>query len=138
MIFKSEKRFYDEKQQKYTLPLCSFDTDAICVTTVDVRTGKVREDNFYSEYIRRHVPHVLKHQPERFQELVNKGKIYDYLLDIETKAKDAVDRQVEKWKANDRDYQLAVKNGDVVKQVRIVNSLEHMAKEAVFPAMIYV
>ena len=75
MIFKSEKRFYDEKQQKYTLPLCSFDTDAICVTTVDVRTGKVREDNFYSEYIRRHVPHVLKHQPERFQELVNKGKI---------------------------------------------------------------
>lgn len=68
----------------------------------------------------------------------NKGTIYDYLLDIETKAKDAVDRQVEKWKANDRDYQLAVKNGDVVKQVRIVNSLEHMAKEAIFSAMIYV
>lgn len=39
MIFKSEKRFYDEKQQKYTLPLWSFDTDTICVTTVDAQTG---------------------------------------------------------------------------------------------------
>lgn len=138
MIFKSEKRFYDEKQQKYTLPLWSFDTDAICVTTVDVRTGKAQEDNFYSEYIRRHVPYVMEHQPERFEKLVNEGEIYNYLLDIETKAMDAVDRQVDKWKEKDRDYQMAVKNGDIVKQAKIINSLEYMAKEAIYPAMIYV
>lgn len=138
MIFKSEKRFYDEKQQKYTFPLWSFDTDTICVTTVDARTGKAQEDNFYSEYIRRHVPYVMEHQPERFEKLVNEGKIYNYLLDIETKAMDAVDRQVDKWKEKDRDYQLAVKNGDIVKQAKIINSLEYMAKEAIYPAMIYV
>lgn len=52
--------------------------------------------------------------------------------------KDAVDRQVEKWKANDRVISWQSKTVMLVKQVRIVNSLEHMAKEAVFPAMIYV
>ena len=75
---------------------------------------------------------------ENFEKLVNEGEIYNYLLDIETKAMDAVDRQVDKWKEKDRDYQLAVKNGDIVKQAKIINSLEYMAKEAIYPAMIYV
>lgn len=81
---------------------------------------------------------MLEHQPERFEKLVNGGEIYNYLLDIETKAMDAVDRQVDKWREKDRDYQLAVKNGDIVKQAKIINSLEYMAKEAIYPAMIYV
>lgn len=138
MVFKSEKRFYDKSAQKYTLPLWTFDTELHQVTVVNEKTGKVKKYDFYSIYARYHVDYVMKSQPERLEKLVNEGKIYDYLADIEEKTREAIDRQVEKWQQNDRDYKLAVKSGDSLKQARLTNTFEAMARELIFPEMIYV
>lgn len=138
MIFKSEKRFYDLKESRYTVPVCSFDSDLIQIVMTDEKTGKQKRYDFYSVYVRYHVHYVMEHHPERFEKLVNECKIYDYLIDIEEKAKDAVDRQVERWKKKDHDYQLAVRNGDFLEQVKLTNSLEAAAKEIVFNTIIYV
>lgn len=138
MIFKSEKRFYDKSEQRYTKPLWTFDTELRQVTALDEKTGAEKKYNFYSIFARRHIPYVTENHPERFEKLVNEGRIYEYLTDVEERTRDAVDRQVEKWQQTDRDYKLALKSGDILKQSNITNALEAMARELIFPSMIYV
>lgn len=138
MIFKSEKRFYDKSEQRYTKPLWTFDTELRQVTVLDEKTGTEKKYDFYSIYARYHIPYVTENHPERFEKLVNEGKIYDYLIDVEERTRNAVDSQVEQWQDNDRSYKLALKSGDILRQSRITNALEAMARELIFPTMIYV
>lgn len=118
-------------------PEWELDTDS-CTVTHRTADGKVSEDTFHTDYIRYHISYTVAKYPERFKRLVNKGEIYKYLDDLETRALEAESRQVEKWKENDREYKAAVMAGDIMKAAGLENGLKYMAREIVLDCMIYV
>lgn len=62
---------------------------------------------------------------------------YDYLDELETRAIEAVDRQVELWKKSDKEYLSSILSGDEMKQVRLTNCFRNMAKEIIYDSIIY-
>ncbi|MCH5201401.1 MAG: TnpV protein [Oscillospiraceae bacterium] len=118
--------------------LWKLDTESATVIHYDDTTGKTKSYTFHTDYIKYHVHYVAAKHPERFQKLVDDGTILDYLNDLEERAVDAVERQVERWKQNDKEYQLAVMNGDTMKQLGLLNNMSYMAREIIFDCMIYV
>ena len=136
MIIRSAKMIYNGKQ--YTEPECVLDTAERTVTQVDPNTYEKKITEFHTEYVADHLRYVANKHPERLQRLVDEGKIVDYLDNIETRAVEAVDGQVEKWKATDKEYLAAVMSGDTLKAVGLANGLENMAKEIVYDTIINV
>ncbi len=122
---------------KYT-HLWKLDTELATVIRYDDTTGKTKFYTFHTDYIKYLVHCVATRYPEHFQKLVDDGTILDYLNDLEERAVDAVERQVECGKQNDKEYQLAVMNGDTMKQVGLLNTMHYMAREIIFDCMIYV
>jgi len=70
--------------------------------------------------------------------LVNKGKIVQYLDDMELKVSDAISRQVELWKQTDSCYQKAVLSSDAKKKLGLENCFISMAREIIFECMVYI
>lgn len=136
MIFRSDKMIYNG--ERYTDPACVLDTEERAVTTVDPKTFESKTTEFHTDYVKDHLRYVADAHPERLQNLVNEGRIIEYLNDIEEKAILAVDRQVEKWKKSDKEYQAALLAGDEQRAVRLANGLTFMAREAVYSNIIYV
>lgn len=81
--------------------------------------------------------YVASKFPDRLRRYVNEGTILHYLDELEASAVDAVESQVEKWEENDKEYQLAVMNGDILKQAGLLNDLKFRAKELIYEAIIY-
>jgi hypothetical protein len=136
MIFSSEKMAYDGK--KYTVPLWRFDSDSFTVLHINEETHLEERTSFHSECIRFHVKFTVEHCPERFQKLVDNGEIFSYLENFEDRVYNAIDSQVDKWKAENPDYIAAHETGNYIKQAGIENMLEMQAKEAIYNAMVYV
>lgn len=149
MIIKSETMGYNEKTAQY-LPKYQLDTDNACVAEFNEKArhkslfnhekfGSVSGIiNFHTGYVADHLKYAEKHSPERLQQLVNEGKIIEYLEDIENRAFDAVENQVDKWKESDKEYQLAKMTGDIETQAGLENNLVARAKELIYPTIIYV
>ena len=81
--------------------------------------------------------YVAEYDIGRLKKLVNEGKIINYLEEFEDKCFEVVDNQVEKWKAEDKEYQHAVMNGDIVLAAGLANNLVEKAKEVIRNNLIY-
>lgn len=135
MIIKSTKMIYVGNLYE---PECILDTAGRTVTQVDPKTFEKKSTEFHTDYVKDHLRYVANKHPEKLQRLVNEGRIVKYLDTLETRAIEAVDRQVEKWKAADNEYQTAVMSGDTLKAVGLVNCLLNMAREIVYDTIINV
>lgn len=58
--------------------------------------------------------------------------------DLNRSVADAVERQVEKWKAADREYLEAVEVGNLCKAQGLENMIRLCAREPIFAAIVYV
>ena len=135
MIIKSKKMVYDGRQ--YTEPEWTLDTAQRTVTHVEPSTLETTVTDFHTNYVKDHLRYVTAKHPERLEKLVDEGRIIDYLDELETRAIEGVDRQVEIWKKSDKEYLSAILSGDEMRQVRLTNGLESMARELVYDSIIY-
>lgn len=136
MIIKSEKMAYDGK--KYVQPVWQLDTGSCTVIHYNENRRKEERTPFYTDHIRYHINYSLEYVPDRLRRLVNSGEILDYLERLDERVSLAVDKQVKQWEDTDKEYILAVENGDIVKQAAITNMMTMRAKEIVFNAVMYV
>ena len=135
MIIKSKKMVYDGKQ--YTEPEWTLDTAQRTVTHVAPKTMETTVTDFHTDYVKDHLRYVTAKHPERLEKLLDNGKIISYLDELESRAVEAIDRQVEIWKKSNKEYLSAVLSGDEMKQVRLTNNFESMARELVYDSIIY-
>ncbi len=135
--YKSEQVAYSPLKKKY-VPLWKLDTNTVTVTYFNADTLTEERKTYHTDFIRYHLQYSNSKHPDRLRKLVNDGTIIEYLDDLETIVTAAINRQVERWKANDKEYQLAVLNGDTEKAEGIENCLLLMAKESVFECMVYI
>lgn len=137
-----EKMIIKRKERVSTLgkniPVCKLDTDSLTITIFNADTHVEKHYTFHSDYIKYHVHYVVAKYMERFQRYVDNGTIYKYLSDPEARAIETENRQVERWKKSDKEYQTAVTNGDEQKQIGLLNNMHYRAREIVLDCMIYV
>lgn len=135
MIFASEKMAYDGKS--YTSPIWQLDTDNYTVIHINEATGKKERTPFHNDCTRYHISYTVERCPERFEKLVNSGEILEYLETFEDKVFKAVDKLTDHWKQTDKEYLLAKENGDIIKEVGLLNMFDMRAKEIVYREMVY-
>lgn len=134
MIFSSKKTSYDGER---FVPEWQLNTETYTVT--HNKEGKASEKTYYyQEAVRYHINYTVEHYPERFQKFVDSGEIVSYLDELYDRVFDAVDELTEQMIANDKEYQLAREKGDIIKQAGLENMSKEIAKEIVYPAMVYV
>lgn len=90
------------------------DTNALTVThnAVDVEPTVTA---FHSEHIKYHLHYSAEYRKNRLRKLVNNGEILGYLTELDKAVENAMERQVEKWKADDKEYQQSLAVGDLCK-----------------------
>ena len=113
------------------------DTNALTVThnTVDTEPTVTA---FHSEHIKYHLHYSAEYRKNRLRKLVNSGEILGYLTELDKAVENAMERQVEKWKADDKEYQQSLAVGDVAKAEGLENMMRLCAKEAVYADLVYV
>lgn len=134
MIIRSKEKIQVNGKNKSVWVL---DTDALTVThnTPDAEPSVTA---FSSDHIKYHLHYSAEYRPERLKKLVNSGAILDYMIDLDKAVEEALERQVNKWKANDQEYLNAVATGNMDKTKGLENMLRLCAREPVFEAMVYV
>lgn len=85
---------------------------------------------------RKHLDYIKEHRPVLYTDLVLSGKLYSYLADIDTQARNKLDLLVtqlsEKEGTND-----CLKAQDQLAWVRAMNNIHNRAEEIVLKEMIY-
>ena len=115
------------------------DTNALTVTVNDLDFYPMElVTSFSSDQIKYHLHYAAEYHPDRLRRLVNNGEILNYLLDLEIAVEEALERQVNKWKANDREYLAAVAAGDMDKANGLENMLRLCAREQFLASVGYV
>ena len=99
------------------------DTNALTVTH-DAADAEPTVTAFHSEHIKYHLHYSAEYRKNRLRKLVNSGEILSYLTELDKSVENALERQVEKWKADDKEYQQALAVGDVGR----AEGLENMMK----------
>lgn len=135
--YKSIQTAYNP-QKKKNVPIWRLDTNTLTVTHFNADTLTEEHKTYHVDYIKYHLHYSDSKYPDRLRRLVNKGKIIEYLDDLELKVGEAIGRQVERWKKSDKEYQAAFLSGDVDKMLGLENCLISMARELVFESMIYI
>ena len=111
------------------------DTNALTVThnTVDTEPTVTA---FRSEQIKYHLHYSAEYRKDRLRKLVNNGEILSYLTELDKAVENAMERQVEKWKADDKEYQQSLAVGDLCKAQGLENMFRLCARERAcsFPA----
>ncbi len=111
MIIRSNEKVRINGKNKSVWAL---DTDALTVTHNDPNLGQTVTE-FSSEHIKYHLHYSAEYRKDRLRKLVDSGEILRYLTELDKTVGDAVERQVEKWKAADKEYQKALAVGDFSK-----------------------
>lgn len=124
--------------KKRDVPLWRLDTNTVTITHFNPDTLTEESKTYSTDFIRYHLHYSDNKCPDRLRRLVNEGRIIEYLDELETSITAALNRQVERWKASDKEYQLAVLNGDTEKAEGLENCLLLMAREIVFECMVYI
>lgn len=134
MIIRSKEKIQVNGKNK---PIWMLNTDELTVThnTPDAEPSVTA---FSSDHIKYHLHYSAEYRPESLRKLVNSGAILDYLIDLDKAVEEALERQVNKWKAHDQDYLDAVTAGDTEKAKGLENMLRLCAREPIFTAMVYV
>lgn len=135
--YTSEQTEYSPLEKKY-VPLRRLDTNTMTVTYFNADTQTEESKTYNTDFIRYHLHFSDSHCPNRLRRLVNKGRIVQYLDDMELKVSDAISRQVELWKQTDSCYQKAVLSGDAEKMLGLENCFISMAREIIFECMVYI
>ena len=130
MIFKS-------KQTVDGAPVWEVDTDTQTVRHRNPKTGETERYVFHTDHIRYYLHHIEEKRPDLLQEIVDKGKIYQHLDELDTKVTDAVNRQTDLLMQSSQDYQVAVQTGNLLNVEAIGNMLRMQAQRAVNDSMIY-
>jgi hypothetical protein len=125
-------------QTNKSVPLWLLDTITNTVIHYDTDTHKESVKTYHSDSVKYHISFSASKYPDRLRKLVNSGQIIVYLDDLEQKVADAIDRQVQLWKESDKEYLLAVENGDIQTAAQLENCLLFMARESVFDCMVYI
>ena len=125
-------------QKKKNVPIWRLDVSIMTVTHFTVDTHTEEYMTYNTDYIRYHLHCSGSKYPDRLHRFVNEGKIIKYLDNLKLKTSKAIDRQVERWKKLDKEYQAFVLSGDVNKLLGLKNCFIGMAREAIFDCMIYV
>ena len=125
-------------QTNKSVPLWLLDITTNTVTHYDADTHKESVKTYHSDSVKYHISFSASKYSDRLRKLVNNGQIIVYLDDLEQKVADAIDRQVQLWKESDKEYLLAVENGDIKTAAQLENCLLFMAREAVFECMVYI
>ena len=137
MIFESEKRIYDRSNSEHSYSEWILDTDKRMIVHTDENL-KVTEHWFYKDFIGYHLDYRTEKCPGVLRDLVNDGKILEYLEELEIKVTDAVTNQTEIWMNESKEYQTANETGNLYEVGRLGNMFTEMAKKAVYDAMIYI
>lgn len=113
------------------------DTDALTVThnTPDAEPSVTK---YNSEHIKYHLHYSAEYRPARLRKLVNAGAILSYLTELDRSVGEAVEKQVNMWKAVDREYLEAMAVGDLRKAQGLENMLRLFARKPIYAAMVYV
>lgn len=136
-IYRSEKKVYDQKKRKL-IPLWKFDTNTLTVACYNIDNGTIEEKTYTSDYVRYHVNFSSGKYPDRLRRLVNEGRIIEYLDDIEENVQLAIEKQVEKWKKEDKEYITLVNKGNIKEAAMLEKCFVYMAREIIFNCMVYV
>ena len=136
-IYKSVQTAYIPLKKK-DVPIWRLDTNTVTVTYFNPDTLTEECKTYHTDFIRYHLHYSDSKNPDRLRRLVNKGRIVQYLDDLELKASEAISRQVKLWKQTDSCYQKAVLTGDAEKMLRLENCFIGMAREVVFECMVYI
>lgn len=134
MIIRSKEKINVNGKNK---PVWVLDTDALTVThnTPDAEPSVT---TFSSDHIKYHLHYSAEYRPARLKKLVNDGTILTYLTELDRSVAEAVERQVNKWKAADREYLEALAVGDLAKARGLENMDRLCAREPVYAEMVYV
>lgn len=119
------------------IPVWVLDTDALTVThsTPDAEPSVT---TFRSDHIKYHLHYSAEYRPARLKNLVNEGTILSYLTELDRSVAKAIERQVEKWKTADEEYQAALTVGNLSKAQGLENMFRLCAREPIYAAMVYV
>ena len=119
------------------IPVWVLDTDALTVThsTPDAEPSVT---TFRSDHIKYHLHYSAEYRPARLKNLVNEGTILSYLTELDRSVAKAIERQVEKWKTADEEYQAALTVGNLSKAKGLENMFRLCAREPIYAAMVYV
>ena len=137
MILKSERYVYDRTEERYTFPVYELDTDRRTVIYTDPESYERTTTSFHTNFVKQHLRYVAENDIGRLKKILNEGDIIAYLDELEDKCFEIVDKQVEKWKAEDKEYQVAVMSGDIVLAAGLANNLTERAKEVVRESLVY-
>jgi hypothetical protein len=135
--YKSEQTAYNPRKKK-NVSLWRLDTNTLTVTHFNPETLAEEHKTYYSDYVKYHLHYSDNHCPDRLRCLINEGSIIHYLDELEQSVQSAIDRQVERWEADDTEYRVAVLCGDRDKIVGLENCFVYMARETVFECMVYI
>ena len=108
MIIRSKDKVQVNGKNK---PVWVLDTDTLTVTH-NTPDSEPSVTTFSSDHIKYHLHYSAEYRPDKMKRLVNDGTILDYLIELDRAVTEAIERQVEKWKAADREYLEAVAVGD--------------------------
>ena len=134
MIIRSKDKVQVNGKNK---PVWVLDTDTLTVTN-NTPDSEPSVTTFSSDHIKYHLHYSAEYRPDKMKRLVNDGTILDYLIELDRAVTEAIERQVEKWKAADREYLEAVAVGDFNRADGLENMLRLCEKDPIYAAMVYV
>lgn len=137
MIIRSKEKIYNASKKK-NVPVWVLDTDKCVIRHFDAETQSETEKCYSSDYIRYHLNFSAEYHKERLRKLVDSGEIVSYLDDFDVKVSAAIERQVEKWLDNDKEYHAALAVGDLQKASGLANIVRLCARESTFESMVYI
>lgn len=124
--------------KKKNVSVWKLDTNTVTITHFNPDTLTEESKTYHTDFIRYHLHYSDSKCPDRLRRLVNEGRIIQYLDDLEVSVTAALNRQMERWKTSDKEYQIVVLNGDNGKAKKLENRLYFMAIELVFECMVYI
>ena len=128
---------FESKQTVNGKPVWAVDTNKLTVAHI-TKTGDEEKHSFRHDCVKYHLHYCEEYFPERLQNLVDSGEIYNYINELDIKVTDAVGEQAELLMKNNREYQIANEIGDLYKVGAIGNNCRQEARDMVFAAMVYV
>lgn len=134
MIIRSKNKVQVGGKNK---PVWVLDTDALTIT-YNTPDSEPSVTTFSSDHIKYHLHYSAEYRKDRLRKLVNSGEILSYLTELDKSVENALERQVEKWKADDKEYQQALAVGDVGRAEGLENMMKLCAREAVYADLVYV
>ena len=137
MIYGSKEMAHDDKNNRYVAPVWQLDTDSFTVIHTDPKTLETESYTFTSDYIREFISYNMGKDPRVIERLVESGRIYSYLDELDERCITQVDKQARMWAEKDKGYIAARKRGDILTQSRIFDGLELNAKHELMRVLIY-